>query len=108
MNKNTKKVVAIVGILALAYYFILFNPNVKVKDEATKVDMTPAEKEGLFVAAMGYRGGAAPSREMLSKFQVKAEEAKAKIAELGLTKEFEEYSEKILSNYGNNGYQQPQ
>jgi len=94
MNKDFKN-----GLLVAGGAILLFLLYKNSEEIATKVDMTQAEKEGLFVSAMGYQGGIAPSQEMELRFQAIAKEAKAKIAELGLTKEFEEYSTKIRNNY---------
>lgn len=53
--------------------------------------LSPQEKEELFNAAMGYRGGAAPPQFMLEEFQANQQIALQKIAELGLQAEFDDY-----------------
>ena len=49
------------------------------------------EKLNLFEQARGYRGGAAPSQEMLQEFQQRATQSQLKIDELKLRSEFEAY-----------------
>jgi hypothetical protein len=53
--------------------------------------LSQQEKDILFDEAMGYRGGAAPSDEMMEEFGMRREAALKKIAELGLQAEFDAY-----------------
>lgn len=57
--------------------------------------ITPEEKLALFQTARGYTGGANPPRHILDEFRASAAIAQARIDELGLRAEFEQYLLKI-------------
>jgi hypothetical protein len=99
MEMTTKHLVIFgAGILAgylLVDYLRKQNPAVNPKD--TKLTSTPTlsepEKINLFERALTrYQGGAAPSDEMLKRFEQTRSEAKLKIQELGLLSEYEKYA----------------
>ena len=88
MNKKVKSALLVVGVAALAFLLFSFR---KKPTEATASTLTQQEKDILFDEAMGYRGGAAPSDEMMEEFRIRMEAALKKIADLGLQAEFDAY-----------------
>lgn len=88
MDKKVKSALLVVGVAALAFLLFSFR---KKPTEATASTLTQQEKDILFDEAMGYRGGAAPSDEMMEEFRIRMEAALKKIADLGLQAEFDAY-----------------
>jgi hypothetical protein len=88
MDKKMKSALLVVGVAALAFFLLSF----RKKPEAAPVSsLSQQEKDILFDEAMGYRGGAAPSDEMMEEFRMRMEAALKKISELGLQAEFDAY-----------------
>lgn len=88
MDKKMKSALLVVGVAALAFLLISFR---KKPTQAPVSTLTQQEKDILFDEAMGYRGGAAPSDEMMEEFRMRMEAALKKIADLGLQAEFDAY-----------------
>ena len=88
MDKKMKSALLVVGVAALAFLLLSFR---KKPVAAPVSSLTQQEKDVLFDEAMGYRGGAAPSDEMLEQFRMRMEAALKKISELGLQAEFDAY-----------------
>ena len=88
MDKKVKSALLVVGVAALAFLLLSFR---KKPTEATASTLTQQEKDILFDEAIGYRGGAAPSDEMMEEFRIRMEAALKKIADLGLQAEFDAY-----------------
>ena len=68
------------------------------------VGLSEKDKNNLFIATLGYQGGARPSREMEERYRKASLEAKAKIEEFGLTEEFKSWQTKRRKE---KGYQFP-
>jgi hypothetical protein len=68
------------------------------------VGLSEKDKNNLFIATLGYQGGARPSREMEERYRKASLEAKAKIEEFGLTEEFKSWKTKRRKE---KGYQFP-
>lgn len=70
------------------------------------VGLSEKDKNNLFVATLGYQGGARPSKEIQERFRIASLEAKAKIEELGLMKEFKAWKTERRKERGG-GFQFP-
>jgi hypothetical protein len=68
------------------------------------VGLSEKDKNNLFIATLGYQGGARPSREMEERYRKASLEAKAKIEEFGLIEEFKSWKTKRNKE---KGYQFP-
>ena len=88
MDNKTKSAILVIGVVAVAFLLLSFRSKPKEVPVST---MTQQEKDILFDEAMGYRGGAAPSDEMMEEFRSRQEAALKKIAESGLQAEFDAY-----------------
>lgn len=88
MDNKTKSAILVVGVVAVAFLLLSFRSKPK---EVPVSNLTQQDKDILFDEAMGYRGGAAPSDEILEGFTMRKEAALKKIADLGLQAEFEAY-----------------
>lgn len=71
------------------------------------VGLSEKDKNNIFIATLGYQGGARPSREMEERFWRASLEAKAKIEELGLIEEFKAWKIKRKKERQGGGYQFP-
>lgn len=85
MDKKLKIALLVVAAAGLLYWGFWYKKPVQV------IDVTDAEKLGLFIAAQGYRGGAAPPERVLVAAQAAATAAQEQIAALGLQAEYEAY-----------------
>lgn len=88
MENKTKSAILVIGVIAVAFILLSFRSKPK---EAPVSTMTQQDKDILFDEAMGYRGGAAPSDEMMEEYRTRQEAALKKITELGLQAEFDAY-----------------
>lgn len=70
------------------------------------VGLSKKDKNNLFVATLGYQGGAKPSKEMQERFRIASLEAKAKIEKLGLMEEFKAWRTERRKQTGG-GFQFP-
>ena len=83
MNKNIRNAVIVVAVAALAFTLMSF---------AKKPALTDDDKQKLFADAVARPvGGAAPPESIMQEYDKKNADAMAKIKELGLEKEFENW-----------------
>lgn len=97
MEKNVKSALVIVGIAALAFLLMSFS----TKKGQVVTPLSEEEKLKLFEEANSYyRGGAAPSDEILANYEKTRTEALAKLKQLGLEAEFQAWVKNLPPDDG--------
>lgn len=67
------------------------------------VVLSENDKNNIFVATLGYQGGARPSRELEERYRLQSIEAKAKIKEFGLIDDYNAWKNKRKKARQNGG-----
>jgi hypothetical protein len=90
----TKKTKILVGVGALALYLLWKNKSL-VNNTVTTVSnvISDDEKKLLFIATLGYQGGARPTQEMEERYDVKKKEALERIKLLDLSAELKAWKD---------------
>jgi len=85
-----KKIKTMLGValIGVAAYLFLRKP---ADVSSVPAPLSEQDKKSLFITALGYRGGIAPSKQMQEQYEVSSAAAKQKINDLNLTAEFEAY-----------------
>jgi len=101
MNKKNMLIGA--GVLVALYLVLKGKKSANLVDIAMsdgKEDsaLSDDEKNSLFLATLGYRGGARPTQSVIDDAREKSKNAQVKIEALGLTAEFKVWKEKQKGN----------
>jgi hypothetical protein len=97
MNKKNMLIGA--GVLVAIYLVTKRKTvlNVSVNEESPKEELSDKDKNTLFTATLGYRGGARPTQSILNKSKENVAEALAKVKFLGLEAELSTWKKENYS-----------